>query len=324
MSSPEIHRAVKVVFAIGALGAACGGIAVIDGEGSGGAAPTTTTGTMASQTSTTGSTMSSCEACLDGEVTSAGTVANGEITEASGIAASRIHDGVYYVHNDSGGAPRFFAIDAAGNDLGSYIVDEAAAVDWEDIATGPCGPDSTEACIFIGDIGDNPETRGSYVVYRVQEPASIGNGGNLDGDAITFMYPDGSHDAEALLVDPATGQLFIVTKSSVQPRVYRFADGLVPGTVVQEVGELTVPTGLPLVTGGSASERGALIRTMTNIILYDQGADLGAWLTSTGCPVAAPGELQGEAVSWRRDASGYVTVGEGQNQPVYEVRCGGR
>src|SRR2546429_179177 len=30
---------------------------------------------------------------------------------------------------------------------------------------------------------------------------------------LTFVYPDGPHDAEALLVDPVSGEIFIVTKA---------------------------------------------------------------------------------------------------------------
>ncbi|MGZ4000098.1 MAG: hypothetical protein ACXVIY_05695, partial [Mucilaginibacter sp.] len=37
-----------------------------------------------------------------------------EMDEISGIAASGIHDGVYYVHNDSGDTSRFFAITPDG------------------------------------------------------------------------------------------------------------------------------------------------------------------------------------------------------------------
>lgn len=305
----------------------CGGKAVIDQDGTGGATSsnnTTTTTTMAGPTTntTTGPTPTACAACENATIASAGAVANVEITEASGIAASRVHDDVYYVHNDSGGAPRFFAMDSAGNDLGSFVVNAAAAVDWEDIATGPCDDSPQESCIYLADIGDNPQNRASYTIYRTREPASIGAGQNINGDAFSFTYPDGSHNAEALLADPATGTLFIVTKSMTSAGIYRFPDQLVSGTTVTYLGDAALPAGISIVTGGSAHERGVLLRTFGNILLFEGGGDIPTNLSSTGCVVPAPGELQGEAVTWRRpDGMAYLTVAEGSFPAVYEMTC---
>lgn len=304
------------------IAGACGGIAVIDGDGDGdgGSASTTTTSTT-TQTSSTGPAMGLCDACATAEIVSAGSVANVEITEASGIAASRVHTGVYYVHNDSGGAPRFFALDLGGQNLGSYVVNTAAAVDWEDIATGPCADGTTDSCVYLADIGDNAMTRGSYVIYRAREPVSISPmGGNVSGEAITFTYPDGNHNAEALIVDPTSGQLFIVTKTMGVAGLYRFPLPLTPGVQLERVGDVSVP-GLGLVTGGSAHANGVLLRTYGDVVLYDQGMDVAQRLTAPGCAVSAPGELQGEAVEWHPDGLSYVTVAEGQGPPLYEMRC---
>lgn len=301
---------------------ACGGKAVIDPIGGGGGASTTTTtaGTTTNTTTMPGKPL--CEACLEAVIDSAGSVADAEITEASGIAASRIHDDVYYVHNDSGGAPRFFAVDSAGTDLGSYVVDEAAAVDWEDIATAPCDDSPGESCIYIGDIGDNPETRASYTIYRMREPLSLQGGGqNVVAQTFSFTYPDGSHNAEALLADPSTGALFIVTKAMGSARLYHYPAPLSSGAVLTSLGDVALPPGISIVTGGDAHERGVLLRTFGNIVLFDAGDDVASRLQSTGCAVAAPGELQGEAVAWRTDGAAYLTVAEGSGPPIYQMEC---
>ena len=58
-------------------------------------------------------------------------------------------------------------------------------------------------------------------MYRVQEPTvPVGPVAppprTLTGvAALTFVYPDGPHDAEALIVDPSSGELFIVTKEAL-------------------------------------------------------------------------------------------------------------
>jgi len=41
-------------------------------------------------------------------------------------------------------------------------------------------------------------------VYRVAEPTTIADA-TLPAETLSFTYPDGSHNAETLLVDPVTG-----------------------------------------------------------------------------------------------------------------------
>src|SRR5206468_183531 len=102
--------------------------------------------------------------------TRTGTVTAPALTELSGIAASRANPGVLYVHNDSGDTARFFAIDQAGALLAEFDLPGVTAVDWEDIAVGPCGAGGG-SCVYLGDIGDNNLTRSDYAVYRVREPS---------------------------------------------------------------------------------------------------------------------------------------------------------
>src|SRR4030095_11796189 len=84
-------------------------------------------------------------------------------------------------------------------------------------AIGP-GPQGGQSYLYVGDIGDNNHVRSSVVVYRAPEPNvdighPPGNGQMLGNvDALVLHYPDGAHDAEALAVDPDTGDIVIVTK----------------------------------------------------------------------------------------------------------------
>ena len=101
-----------------------------------------------------------------------GTVAHAAIDEASGVVASRKNPGVLWVHNDSGGSARAFAMNTLGTHLGIYNILGAGAWDWEDMAAGP-GPVAGQSYLFLGDIGDNAAVRSSIVVYRVAEPATL-------------------------------------------------------------------------------------------------------------------------------------------------------
>ena len=84
--------------------------------------------------------------------------------------------------------------------------------DWEAIAVGPCGTDS---CIYVADIGDNRAGRSRVTLYRLPEPEAA-SGTAAVADVFHATYPDGSHDAEALLIG-GDGRVHIVTKGETGP-----------------------------------------------------------------------------------------------------------
>ena len=129
--------------------------------------------------------------------------------EISGIAASGMHKGIYYVHNDSGDTARFFAVNSTGATVAIYTLKGATAHDWEDMETGT---DATgKPVLYLGDIGDNSAKRAEIDVYQVPEPR--GPSANVPWVRYRFDYPDGPHNAETLMVDPHTHRIFIASKS---------------------------------------------------------------------------------------------------------------
>ena len=92
-----------------------------------------------------------------------------EIDEASGLVASRNNSKAFWTHNDSGDRNRIFLISQSGESLGTYIVQGAAARDWEDISIGP-GPKENVNYLYVGDIGDNRAQYKEKVIYRFIEP----------------------------------------------------------------------------------------------------------------------------------------------------------
>ena len=82
-----------------------------------------------------------------------GRIQHKDIAESSGVAASRKHPGVVWTHNDSGDAPRVFALDAhTCATIATYTIPGATAVDWEDMARGP--DETGRSSLWFGDIGD--------------------------------------------------------------------------------------------------------------------------------------------------------------------------
>ena len=136
-----------------------------------------------------------------------------ELEETSGLAASRLNPDVFWLHND-GNSGQLFAVSASGK-LVAFLSCKAPIKDLEDIAIGP-GPQRGVDYLYLGDIGDNDGRRREIRVVRFPEPKLSGPRGQqltvADAEEIRLIYPDGPHDAEALLVAPETGNLFVVTK----------------------------------------------------------------------------------------------------------------
>ena len=71
-------------------------------------------------------------------------------------------------------------------------------------------------CLYIADIGDNSLSRDFVVVYRVREPDLTREDTTLQTaqvEPFQFRYPDGKYNAEALVVDPESGRMYVITKS---------------------------------------------------------------------------------------------------------------
>jgi hypothetical protein len=317
----------SAVVVLGLAVAACsgggsGGKGGDDAAGDGGGS-TTTTG----PSTTTVPPVTAAQLCADAELgDSPPAVAQPDLTEISGVAASRQSPGVLWMHNDSGGDAEVFAVGVDGAPRGDYALDGADARDWEDIALGP-GPDEGVDDLYLADIGDNTSERSDVTVYRVAEPAvAAGDAGDqtLSGvESITLTYADGARDAETLLSDPVTGDLFVVSKQwDRQPAgVYRIPAGTADGASVtmERVADAGVPLG-ELATSGDISADGSLIavRTYQSVLLWDRapGQTVDQALAGEPCKAAATSELQGEAVALLPEGGAYVTVSEGQSPPI--------
>ncbi len=120
------------------------------------------------------------------------------IIESSGLA---VVDGLVVTTNDSGDTGRVFSVDPrTGKTVG--------VTEWSDDATDveALAPDG-QAAVWVGDIGDNTESRDSVQVAYVPIGSDAG-----DPEVYDLTYPDGAHDAETLMRDPTTGRLLVATK----------------------------------------------------------------------------------------------------------------
>lgn len=266
---------------------------------------------------TDGSTSGAGRICPDVKpATDAGKLAHPELSEASGLVESRVHPGLLWIHNDSGDSARLFAVSRQGEDRGVLTVKDADNSDWEDIAIGP-GPKAGKSYLFIGDIGDNERKRDKVQIYRFGEPDVDAQGKlvetSVSADRITVEYADGPRDAETLLADPLTGDLYIVEKGFLGGGVYRIA---APGKGSSKVTATRVASvDLVLSTGGDVlpAGDGLAIRTYTGVSYWprDPAKPLETAFESDPCALELGAETQGEALGFFGDGKGYLTVSEG-------------
>lgn len=251
-----------------------------------------------------------------GERIDLGAIECNEITEASGIAASRKNPGILWTHNDSGGKNCLYAFDTKGKHLGIYTIAGSQARDWEDIAIGP-GPVEGQAYLYIADIGDNAAKFNLKYIYRIPEPEVDANQSpvtvTLSGaEVMRWQYPDGNHDAETLLVDPLTKDIYIVSKSDSGAGVYRasYHPSSTRTITVDQVA--TLPFGW--IVSGDISPSGdeILIKTYSAIYYWRRSPNQNLWQAFEKAPIKLPYilEPQGEAVCWKADGSGYYTISE--------------
>jgi hypothetical protein len=249
-----------------------------------------------------------------------------DIGDVSGLAASRVHPGTFWAVNDRSGTVPLVAIGLDGEDLGRYSVEGVEHRDWEAAAIGP-GPDPTRSYLYIGDIGDNEADRTSVSIIRVPEPRvpPDGNPRVLPGaEIVSFVYPDGPHDAEALLVDPVTGEMLVIMKVLTGDadvfRVPTDGFGNDEPIVAEHVGSVSIdlPDDLDARAGTQITDaalspdgRIVLVRTFDSVRAHaNDDDDIVGALATAACQAPAPTEVQGEAITVTADGAAYVTVSE--------------
>jgi hypothetical protein len=268
-----------------------------------------------------------------------GNLEDNALDESSGIVASRRNPDLFWTHNDSGDGPFLYAFDRTGAKRGTWRVMGADALDWEDIAAGP-GPQPGQPYLYVGDIGDNGRERREIVVYRVAEPVVTPDDAGTNriepqqtepAEAIRLRYPDGRYDAEALVVHPTTGDLYVITKTrgtTVAASVYKLAAPFSTSAVntLEKVGELRVPSILPgMITGGDISPDGTKLILCDYFNAYEmslpeksRGKFDDIWKQSPAIVKLGERE-QGEAVCYRLDGRAILAISEGRHSDLIEA-----
>jgi hypothetical protein len=235
-------------------------------------------------------------------------VSDGRIVESSGLAVSRLHPGIVYTHNDSGGSPKIFAVGQDGRTKATLTIAGAGARDWEAMALGR--DQAGRPALFVADIGDNMGGAWPYVtVYRVPEPTRLSSQ-TLRATAFRIKYEDGPRNAESLLINPLTNRLYIASKE--------FAGGLyaAPARLRTDRSNVLhkIANAPSLATDGAYAPDGRTFVVRTYFAAHVYSAP-GRLLRT----VSLPNQEQGESIGYALDGRSLLVGSEGLRQPVYRV-----
>lgn len=175
------------------------------------------------------------------------------ITESSGLAVSSVHPDLAYTVNDSGSAAEVFAIDLASGDVVGVTKIRASFRDVEALAL-------RDGTLWIADVGDNRAQRDDTALYAIDEPGRTSH--TVAARRFPVALTGGPADVEALLAQPGSDRLFLVTKTITAAKVLSASESdLDPDrvTTFEPVG-----AGLPpLVTDGSFSPDGSRVALLS-------------------------------------------------------------
>lgn len=150
------------------------------------------------------------------------------LEEISGMVT--YNDSTIWVIEDNGNKDEIYQVDFKGEILKTLKVKNGDNDDWEDMATDEFGN------VYIGDIGNNHNSRKNLVIYKIPNPTTK-PGDKIDAEHIEFYYPDQKefppskdalfYDAEALFHHG--NKLYIITKNRSKPfkgvaRIYALPD----------------------------------------------------------------------------------------------------
>ncbi|MFG1604232.1 hypothetical protein [Actinoplanes sp. NPDC049265] len=247
-------------------------------------------------------------------------IGDDKLDELSGLVAT---DGGFVVINDSTDQvshKRVFFLDDKCKVKKSQPYSGDGPRDTEDLALSPDG-----RTLWVADIGSNDKKR--TVVGLWSMPAD----GSAKPQLYRMHYPDGGHNAEALLIN-GDGTPIIVTwetggtPASIYAPTAALKKGTTEGVPLKKAGEIKVPpsqtpaTGIGLVgrstiNGGSITKGAtkAVLRTYTDALEWDvTGGDVLAAIKGKPRITPLPNEQQGESISFSPDGKLFYTVSDMQ------------
>lgn len=264
------------------------------------------------------------------------------LDELSGLAASHRHAGLLWGLEDGGNPAELVALDAAGRRRAALQVSGVDNVDWEDLARFDW---NGQPHLLIADVGDNDAVRPEVRLLAVAEPRTLTDATVTPVWDRRLVWSDGPRDCESVAVDAARGEILLVTKRTLPPRLYVAPLPSAPSGRTGSAGSTTgAAQGAPLraefvatlagvpvtpeadiradfraawqhqTTGAALSPDGRrlAVLTYTEVLLYERRGDetWGAAVSRPARLLPLPAMPQAEAITWSADGRALLVTGE--------------
>lgn len=188
----------------------------------------------------------------------AGIVTDPAMGELSGLARSRFARDRYWALNDGGNGNYLLLVDGRGRVKSKIEVAGVENVDWEDLASFQW---RNQNWLLIADTGDNSGTREYVSLWLLREPDPASNASTTGPvQEIRLRYPDEPHDVEAMTVDPVAGEIYLLTKRTVPPVLYRLPLAVVGSNAIAVAERVAALDAIPQPTEREILRDGSLSR----------------------------------------------------------------
>lgn len=234
------------------------------------------------------------------------------LKEISGITDSKTIPLHLWGEEDSGNPPQLDLISYDGTVTKKVYIKGAANHGWEDMTRA-----GNE--LYVADIGDNFKVMSEHAIYIFTEP-----GADVDTvrsfTKIRFRYPDGPHDADALLVEPTTNAIFIITKSATATTpIFKIEAPYSDTALMVAVPAGEVPYNNITSAAMSPDAKELILKTYTTLYHYTIDKNIETTLQQQPTKLPYLIEPQGEAIAFAADNSGFFTISEKALAPSVDL-----
>lgn len=249
------------------------------------------------------------------------------LAEVSGCAVSRRDPGLVWLHNDGVDGATVVPVDLRSWRIGERLtLTGIDVVDPEDIAITAAGD------LVLADIGDNARQRASIQLYRFPEPSPGVTA--VDVQRFDLRYPDGPHDAEAMVVSSDGRWALIFTKQTGRSGAYRAdlgrRDAPDPGSeqVLEAIGAVAITGEVllqpNLVTAADAVGSSIVLRTYWSgyLLAARAGEPIEAAVRARPRRFSVPPMVQSEAICASADGRTLVTASESRGAATFTIAVG--
>lgn len=251
---------------------------------------------------------------------------NSKLKEISGGAASANHPGLFWLHNDSGNPSEIYLVDQ-DLQIRATCALPVENRDWEDIAIGP-GPEVGINYIYLAEIGDNISQYPTKYIYRFREPFWDSTSQELQVpklDTISFRLEGKNKDTETLLIDPATNDLYVISKRDEPVWLYQLKFPYPTDTITQAKKIHSLPFKQIVAGDVSADGKQVLLKNYEHVYYWnnEKGVSIPQLLKTPPFEVPYEIEPQGETIMWARDQTGFYTLSEknlGKDSYLYSYK----